>query len=141
MKIYFQPSPNPNDPNILGANETDPPVAPAIDSNIDIAISNKKRYIQYAVDRSTNATANNPTPLNPDSTEQITYINQKPRLNYSGIPNAFNVFSNSPTMFENEILTRDAGVAQVDIINTEVGAIKGFYAGNVGRPFAIRKYV
>jgi hypothetical protein len=141
MKIYFQPSPNPNDPNIVGANENDPPVAPAIDSNIDIAISNKKRYIQYAVDRSTNATANNPTPLNPDSTKQITYINQVSNLNYSGIPNAFNVFSNSPTMFENEILTRDAGVAQVDIINTEVGAIKGHYAGNVGRPFAIRKYV
>lgn len=143
MTIYFQPSPNPNDPNIVGANENDPPVAPAIDSDIDIAISNKKRYIQYAVDRSTNATANNPTPLSPEvgTTEQKTYINKEPRLNYSGIPNAFNVFSNSPTMFENEILTRDAGVEQVHIINTGVGAIKGHYAGNVGRPFAIRKYI
>jgi len=141
MKIYFQPSPN--DPNIVGANENDPPVAPAIDSNIDIAISNKKRYIQYAVDRSTNATANNPTPLSPEvgTTAQRTYINQDPELNYSGIPNAFNMFNDSPTMFDNETLTRDAGVAQVDIINTEVGRIKGHYAGNVGRPFAIRKYV
>ena len=143
MKIYFQPSPNPNDPNIVGANENDPPVAPAIDSDIDIAISNKKRYIQYAVDRSTNATANNPTPLSPEvgTTAQQTYINQDPELNYSGIPNAFNVFNDSPTMFDNQTLTRDAGVAQVDIINTEVGTIKGRYAGNVGRPFAIRKYV
>ncbi len=143
MKIYFQPSPNPNDPNIVGANENDPPVAPAIDSDIDIAISNKKRYIQYAVDRSTNATANNPTPLSPEvgTTAQRTYINQDPELNYSGIPNAFNMFNDSPTMFDNETLTRDAGVAQVDIINTEVGRIKGHYAGNVGRPFAIRKYV
>ena len=48
MKIYFQPSPNPNDPNIVGANENDPPVAPAIDSDIDIAISNKKRYFNYS---------------------------------------------------------------------------------------------
>ena len=143
MTIYFQPSPNPNDPNIVGANENDPPVAPAIDSDIDIAISNKKRYIQYAVDRSTNATANNPTPLSPEvgTTAQRTYINQDPELNYSGIPNAFNVFNDSPTMFDNQTLTRDAGVAQVDIINTEVGRIKGHYAGNVGRPFAIRKYV
>jgi hypothetical protein len=143
MTIFFQPSPNPNDPNIVGANENDPPVAPAIDSDIDIAISNKKRYIQYAVDRSTNATANNPTPLSPEvgTTAQRTYINQDPELNYSGIPNAFNVFNDSPTMFDNQTLTRDAGVAQVDIINTEVGRIKGHYAGNVGRPFAIRKYV
>ena len=134
MTIFFQPS---------RANENDPPVAPAIDSDIDIAISNKKRYIQYAVDRSTNATANNPTPLSPEvgTTAQRTYINQVQNLNYSGIPNAFNVFSDSPTMFDNQTLTRDAGVAQVDIINTEVGTIKGFYAGNVGRPFAIRKYV
>lgn len=90
MTIFFQPSPNPNDPNIVGANENDPPVAPAIDSDIDIAISNKKRYIQYAVDRSTNATANNPTPLSPEvgTTAQRTYINQVQNLNYSGIPNA-----------------------------------------------------
>ena len=143
MKIYFQPSSNPNDPNSLGANENDPPVAPAVDADIDIAISNKKRYIQYAVDRSINATANNPTPLSPEvgTTAQRTYINQDPELNYSGIPNAFNTFNDSPTMFDNQTLTRDAGVAQVDIINTEVGTIKGHYAGNVGRPFAIRKYV
>ena len=138
MKIYFQPR---------RANENDPPVAPAIDSDIDIAVSNKKKYIEYAVDRSTNATENNPTPLSPEIVDpeeqdeaQKTYINQVPNLNYSGIPNAFNVFNHSPTMFDDLTLT-SVGVPPTELINTEEGAKKGYYAGNVGRPFAIRKYV
>ena len=144
MKIYFQPSPPPADPDQEATINNDLPVAPAIDSDIDIAMSNKKQYIQYAVDRSIKATANNnnPTPLSPEigTTAQRTYINQEPELNYSGIPNAFNVFSNSPTMFKNETLT-SVEVPPTEQFNTEVGAKKGHYAGNVGRPFAIRKYV